>query len=390
METTLYYFNIYIVPIIITLILLFKTQSGICNFLGRRYFSTALLCVALGIFFLIISWVPGDTNLGLVCVWVASFFALVCTVAACYFWTLYVFCMVAKTEKLRNYSKTMVLLAIPAVLFLILAFTTRWTHLVFYVDSEGNYVRGSLIYAPYILSILYLAGSSLMAWRAAGREILKDQKREYRSLILFLVLPIAGLCIQAIHFEIPATIYCAVLALIAIYFNILNGQASVDSLTGLNNRGQLRRYLQAKCDSGEEDGWALVMLDLDGFKEINDLLGHQVGDGALMEMGHILKLTFQKYSAFLCRYGGDEFVVVVDCEDEAALKVALMELENNIRRFNERPDGNYYLRYSLGQAFFHPGVATQEELLMKADERMYRAKASHKQQIAHTVKEAVK
>jgi diguanylate cyclase (GGDEF)-like protein len=121
---------------------------------------------------------------------------------------------------------------------------------------------------------------------------------------------------------------------------------------------------------------ALIVLDIDEFKRINDNHGHHVGDQALREVADALKDALRPYD--LCvRFAGDEFIVVVsDCPREAA-ELKRTELQDRIRaiEIDARPDERLRLAASAGAAVFPDDGTTYEALLAHADRRMYQDKS---------------
>jgi diguanylate cyclase (GGDEF)-like protein/putative nucleotidyltransferase with HDIG domain len=157
--------------------------------------------------------------------------------------------------------------------------------------------------------------------------------------------------------------------------------ALTDPLTGLPNA----RYLALRFD--EEAARArrsmrpfqVVMLDLDDFKIVNDTFGHKVGDKMLREMARIIQGQLREYD-FLARYAGDEFVAIVqelvgDQVDElrARLEQVVSEFSLKVRISSEARVG-----ISVGTATFGVEGETLDQLLVAADQAMYRAKSSHK------------
>ena len=122
-------------------------------------------------------------------------------------------------------------------------------------------------------------------------------------------------------------------------------------------------------------------MDIDGFKHINDQYGHSTGDAALIQAANILRATFNRTSAFLARYGGDEFVVVLPECEERAVKEAAHKIRNGFEHFSNTKQLPFRLSVSIGYA-----VSAKKsdhriaELFRKADENMYRDKALHQQE----------
>jgi len=158
------------------------------------------------------------------------------------------------------------------------------------------------------------------------------------------------------------------------------GQSLRDSLTGLANRVGLRlRMADVQADHGGRlDGFGLAFLDLDGFKPINDIHGHQVGDALLAQLGERLVGDLRR-DDFVARVGGDEFVVVSKVTSEAAAE----GLAARIRTVFDSPftvSGRALeVGCSVGVALAPEDGTTIDELIGHADQLMYEDKqARHK------------
>lgn len=154
-------------------------------------------------------------------------------------------------------------------------------------------------------------------------------------------------------------------------------QALSDTLTGLPNRRALDRRLESEVSRALRYGrsFAILMMDLDGFKTINDTWGHGVGDQVLHDVARFLAAS-ARASDFLARYGGDELTMILP---EASRNGAI-EIANNIQtRFTNfgftLPDGsNTRLGISGGIAVYPTHAHTASDLLRAADEALYHAK----------------
>ena len=161
----------------------------------------------------------------------------------------------------------------------------------------------------------------------------------------------------------------------------LRHNATHDPLTGLPNRTLfIERLAKAMDRSRPKDapGYAVLFIDLDSFKVVNDSLGHAAGDELLVQVAQRLKKCLGPWD-LLARHGGDEFTVLVgqtqDTEDAVVLaEHMLAELIHPIRL----GDNEIFTNASIGIAPGHPDYASTEELLRDADTAMYRAKAAGK------------
>ena len=149
-----------------------------------------------------------------------------------------------------------------------------------------------------------------------------------------------------------------------------------DELTGLYNRRgffTLAEHL-LKTAKRQQAGLFMLYCDLDGLKVINDALGHQKGDWALIDTANILKETFRG-SDIIARIGGDEFVVMPIETTGDNLEIVINRLQKAVEMDNTKSKREYKLSISIGTAYFDPlSPCTIDELLSQADRLMYEQK----------------
>lgn len=157
--------------------------------------------------------------------------------------------------------------------------------------------------------------------------------------------------------------------------------ALTDPLTGLPNA----RYLSLRFDEEAararrtDRAFQVMMLDLDEFKSVNDTFGHKAGDKMLREVAHIIEGQLREYD-FLARYGGDEFVALVQEMAGSQVDELCRRIENAVQKFSLMVGRNRYARVgiSVGTATFGIDGNTLDQLVVSADEKMYRMKSSHR------------
>lgn len=156
----------------------------------------------------------------------------------------------------------------------------------------------------------------------------------------------------------------------------LQHQAFHDQLTHLPNRAKFELELQATLDSGVPG--ALLFIDLDGFKSVNDTLGHGVGDQLLSHVSKRLSSKL-KHGDTLARMGGDEFAVILrGSNDVASVTVCANRLLSTLSRNFDIQNAQLNVGASIGFSRFPQDGATVDKLLRNADVAMYEAKNSGK------------
>jgi diguanylate cyclase (GGDEF)-like protein/PAS domain S-box-containing protein len=160
--------------------------------------------------------------------------------------------------------------------------------------------------------------------------------------------------------------------------------ADHDALTGLFNRGRFVRELSREMSYARRygEGGAVLFLDLDNFKDVNDTLGHNIGDGLIADVAHLLRARLRETDVF-ARLGGDEFAVLlprVDAEESEAVARDLMAaVRDKPLLAASRPTP---LTVSIGIAPFQARAEmTADDLLIDADLAMYEAKAAGRNRV---------
>lgn len=157
--------------------------------------------------------------------------------------------------------------------------------------------------------------------------------------------------------------------------------ALTDLLTGLPNARSLSVRFEEEASRARrtDRGFQVVMLDLDEFKIVNDTYGHKLGDKMLREVAAIIQRQLREYD-FLARYAGDEFVALVQEVDGTQIEELCIRIESVVSQFlmPVGKQGNARVGISIGTATFGTDGDTLDQLLMSADDKMYRMKSSHR------------
>ena len=162
-------------------------------------------------------------------------------------------------------------------------------------------------------------------------------------------------------------------------FRDVRGQAHTDALTGLRNSRAFHETMRIELQRAarHERPLGLILLDVDGFKALNDQRGHPAGDAALAALGEIVRRTMRKED-IPARYGGDELAIVLPETPPSGGAAVAERLIRAVRAHRFSHEGRRMsVSISAGVAFWRPGMSGAR-LLRAADEALYRAKRSGK------------
>lgn len=192
---------------------------------------------------------------------------------------------------------------LPLAVNLVLSFTSMFNGAVFYITEENTYSRGSLFFVPLTVSLLYM----VLLIVQPEKKMSMQGKRLERLLLWGVIVLLLGSVVLEMSFRFHFMNYgCSALSLI-MYYLLLNIQGfTVDPLTGAFNRIAYNRALDSIKGSA---GCVIALVDINGFKAVNDNFGHDEGDRFLvrftLELGDRMRTVARLY-----RIGGDEFVLL--------------------------------------------------------------------------------
>ncbi len=192
-----------------------------------------------------------------------------------------------------------------------------------------------------------------------------------------IMLVVFGVC-QILFLKAPIFCFGTTTLMVYVYIASLDNLVSIDPLTGLNNRAQLKRYVAQESAKGTQDNQHfIIMLDLNRFKAINDNYGHYEGDKAIIKAAEAIKTACGSLSdlrPFISRYGGDEFMVIIRTDDVKDVEHIESRIKEALEEENMRSKTPYQLSASIGHAPYNGDVAEFVEALNKADEALYKDK----------------
>ena len=242
--------------------------------------------------------------------------------------------------------------------------------LVFSV-SDGRYQRGF----AYIIFLLFAAFYILDSLYLYVKRVKKNGSLKLFPVHIFLIPVILGVVIQAFFVEIAITWTSIAISVAGIMTALKNEIIFTDCLTGLYNREYLEFLHKRACN--KKDCWVSgIMIDLNGFKQINDNYGHAEGDLALCIVADLLRKSFSEYSV-VTRYAGDEFVIMLNTTDDQLIQKIIKSAKKNFVTENEKNDKPYQLSASMGYAITNLSNETIDDFMNRIDEQMYQDKMKY-------------
>lgn len=288
-------------------------------------------------------------------------------------WGMYVHFQIHGNEKATK--RIAWYLMIPVCVDAVLIILSLYLPIIFYYDDANFYHRGEWFFTRLLVWFIYCAFTyyELIRYRK------KIEPKQMFQLAFFLIPTMIGGLLQLKIFGISFLWPCIVISIQILFMSNQRRQLYTDHLTGLNNRRMLDHYLSEMTHKDHpKKKIAAIMTDLDSFKGINDIYGHIRGDDALILAADIIRASFGKNDV-ICRFGGDEFVIIMLCKSETEVTAAIARLNRNVAQNNEKKIHPFSISLTSGYAIFDPSMDEDaQSFIRRVDESMYSNK-EHRQ-----------
>ncbi|MDD3242881.1 MAG: GGDEF domain-containing protein [Eubacteriales bacterium] len=260
---------------------------------------------------------------------------------------------------------------LPAVVLIVLTGLSYYNRLLFYIDADNLYHRGPAYSLQLFLAYGYVIFAAVKAYIRSFKTDDYRKKMELKALAGVAVPSLLAGAVQVVFPKYPILCVGSTFAVMYVYLSLQEQLVSLDALTQLNNRSQLFQYMSTRFRHMPENRTLyLLMLDINSFKAINDQYGHTEGDRALTLVADCLKKSCGQRNFFIARYGGDEFTVVCEVDDDASVEAVYRRIHAQLSSV----DAPYPLTVSIGCAQYTPAIRAQQELIALADKELYKAK----------------
>lgn len=264
-------------------------------------------------------------------------------------------------------KKTQTLIAlIPLIVSVVLLLVNTLNGCLFYIDHNGNFQEGPFYLLYVLINDLYFLVGAYQAYVYSCRAKNYQQKKSYQILGIYMAVMVIVGALQDVFRSIPIFCVGTSLSILIVYISLEEQMISIDPLTQLNNRNRMEQHL-FECMRNADANMYLLVLDVDKFKQINDIYGHAQGDLALKSIANCLKEACIEKSDFIARYGGDEFVIVYKGNDVEGLC-------QRIHMYIQQLSFPFDLDVSIGCAPYQSGLRKWNDWFIVADKQLYQEK----------------
>lgn len=286
-----------------------------------------------------------------------------------------------KASKSRMYRMICEIPLFEITVFIALTF---WTKMVFYIDETNHYHRGEYTPVHYVISYGYILICLIQTVGAIRNKENFQRRKEYKNIFYFIGITGLFCCLQLFVEGIPLVSMGMTAGILLVYLNSEEMLISIDNLTQLSNRNQLYKHLGAKMQ-GDHDSknLYLVLIDVDYFKGINDKYGHVEGDNALKRVADALRKACDDRKTMVCRFGGDEFIIVCDDMKEREVKALISRAGEILAQLNFDAKAPYHLTMSMGYAKCTSQIKYIPEFIEAADQELYKIKRARDRADTH-------
>ena len=295
------------------------------------------------------------------------------------YWFIYV--ELSQGEKYIKETKLRIYVLIPAMINTVVMLILFLFFPNIVIDNNTNVTT---TYYIFFLSvpIFYIVISCIRTFIRAFRRENYAVRGQYLACGIYpLMISVFGI-IQTLWFSAPIFCFATTLMILYVYIVSLTDQVSIDDLTHLNNRTQLKKYIvnETSKPGGDKVNRFILMIDLNKFKEINDQYGHVEGDYALRRAADALRSACagNELKTFIARYGGDEFIIVAKTDVESQVQSLCSGIRSEMIRLNEEAGAKYELTASIGYSSYCGDIVAFQNALAKADEALYEEKKSRR------------
>ena len=276
--------------------------------------------------------------------------------------------MIVKHIDRRASAKRFIVFWIACMIQVAILIINIFQPLVFKIDMNNEYRRGVLFYLFIAIGVV-LNVYGIVYYLISK---IKNPGLRYFPVTEFMMPILLGMIVQTFMYGISLLPACFAVSFAGIVIAFQNECIYIDKLTGVYNRFELDRELR-RLQKKRKEKIVAYMLDLNGFKKINDNYSHEEGDQALIAFAGILNDVFGSVGTVI-RFAGDEFVALVYKGKESDIELYKQKTAEAVDKYNKRSGKPYKLSAAVGGRVFDFSKEDTQDLVVVIDKMMYKDK----------------
>lgn len=274
-------------------------------------------------------------------------------------------CMGINLTKLHR-----MVIAVPVIFLLSLLILNVFVPIAF--SLENNTYQRTGMYWIYMAVEIAIALDALVLYVYLRRT---SGKMKFFPVAALAIPALVGIAIQSMFYGISAIYGFYAISFGCVATALQNEFLFRDQLTGLYNRFYLTT-MQRKLSNEQDREVTAMMLDINGFKAINDAFGHKTGDAALIDISQILQTQIREMGTVI-RYAGDEFIIILLNPDEDFALKTISNIRSALVAYNRTSEKEYSLSVSIGYCRARLQAQSMDELMDRIDRLMYEDKREY-------------
>lgn len=277
-------------------------------------------------------------------------------------------------KDLVHFRKWLPLTILPLIVNFIFSLLSPWFGYFYTINAQNVYIRGDLFYISAVTTYMYASLTALLIHFNRN----KIRKADYAPLMFFIIPPALAGMFQTLNFGVLLISPSITFSFLVAFIYIQSKNMELDFMTGLYTRKELEYYsdmLSKRKSSRKLYGG--MMIDIDNFKGINDVFGHDIGDKVLMEVSDAFLKSFRN-TDFVARIGGDEFVAICEVQSIHDLEIIIDRIRGHVKQINEQKQFDFSINLSIGYDLWDFNQMSKEEFMIHIDKKMYLEKDGKK------------
>lgn len=299
-------------------------------------------------------------------------------------YVIYVFSYILISRNVATREAKLLIFSVPFIILSYFVLSAVFNGYIQFKTFQGEFVHGK--YYTFLVATVgfysCLGLINILQMVTHKRDMIKQVLSSNLDVFLLYLSVAMPFILGSVNLLFDCAIVLPCYAVCAFFLMTIQQylRISIDELTTVNNRNELNSYLDNLMLLSEKDRRSTFMMfiDLNKFKHINDTFGHNEGDVVLVQISKLLKAVAGAFNCFVCRYGGDEFILIKRHANEEKAVNVCKYIDESVTQLQNLSLAPYEISVSTGFVRFDNRFKTPKDFIEAADRLMYETKRSGK------------